>query len=81
MRCTLAIIALTTLVAVNANVAAVGSSHLKLSSSSKAIGKVAEFADKNAVVITAAKKTAVAPLPPKPAYQDTLKMVGLFALW
>ena len=73
-----AILALTSLVAVtNANVASVGS-HLKLSTTT--LSKIAERVDKNAVVITAAKKV-VAPLPIKPAYQDTLKMVGLFALW
>ena len=79
MRFALAIIAVISVVNVaNANVATVGSSHLKLSTASKALGKVAEFADKS-VVITAAKKTVVAA--PKPAYGETLKLVGLFALW
>ncbi len=79
MRFALAIVALTSVVAVaNANVATVGSSHLKLSTATKAVSKVAEISNKN-VVITAAKKAVVAA--PKPVLGDTLKLVGLFTLW
>ena len=62
-----------------ASIATVGSTHGVKLSSKKVVKRVADLTSISSdVVITAAKKVVAPPPPPK---QDTLKLVGLFALW
>ena len=73
-----AVLALIVVVA-SANVAAPVGSALTKVSSAKMVTKVADLSERKVVTVTAAKKAV--PVPATPNYTETLKMVGLFALW